>query len=171
MTRVDFYILPDSTPNGRLALACQLTEKAHAQGHPVYLHAASASMARHLDSMLWVARQNSFLPHGLVEDVLPPIPPILIGDERGPEMLGTPIASVLASMYTLLRPTTDAPPWESSAAVGTVLINLSADVPSFYGHFARVVELVDQEEPTLMAGRLRFARYRELGITPENHKL
>ncbi len=168
-TRVDFYILSDDNPNGRLMLACQLTEKAYTLGHPVYLHTASLNMARHMEHLLWIYRQNSFLPHGLVEDVLPPIPPILIGDDRGPEAMGTPLASLLTQMHTLLRPATDTPPWEPPA-LGAVLINLDATVPPFFDQFARVVELVDQEEETLKAGRARFTHYRAQGITPESHK-
>ena len=169
--RVDFYVLPDATPNGRLLFACHLVEKAYTLGHPVYLHTASASMARHLDGLLWTYRQDTFLPHALVEDVLPPIPSILIGDDRGPEVVGIPIESLLASMHTLLRPTTNLPPWEGPPAVGAVLINLAAMVPSFFQHFARVAELVDQEPEVLKAGRARFTYYRDQGIVPENHKL
>jgi len=171
MPRVDFYILPDATPEGRLLFACRLTEKAHALGHPIYLHTPSASVARRMDNLLWTYRKNSFLPHGLIEDVLPPIPPILVGDERGPEVMGTPIDETLVRMQILLRPLTDAPPWEGPSIPGAVLINLAASVPSFFERFIRVAELVDQNEQNLAAGRVRFAYYRQRNISPESHKL
>ncbi|CAK0778669.1 DNA polymerase III subunit chi [Gammaproteobacteria bacterium] len=171
MLRVDFYILPDATPEGRFLYACRLIEKAHGLGHPIYLHTPSASVARRMDSLLWTYRKNSFLPHGLTEDALLPVPPILIGDDRGPEVMGTPLDEILVRMHSLLCPITNVPPWEGPSAPGAVLINLASSVPSFFDRFTRVAELVDQEEQNLRAGRMRFTYYRERNISPESHKL
>jgi DNA polymerase-3 subunit chi len=77
--RVDFYVLAGQAPNGRLLLACRLTEKAYKLGHTVYLHAASALQAQQVDDLLWTFRQSSFIPHGLY----PPLP-----DDRSPVRIG-----------------------------------------------------------------------------------
>lgn len=78
MPRVDFYILPDRSPNGRLLLACRLAEKAYLLGHTVYLHAESAQQARVADDWLWTFRPGSFVPHAL-HPAGPQPPPVLIG--------------------------------------------------------------------------------------------
>ncbi|CAK0765154.1 DNA polymerase III subunit chi [Gammaproteobacteria bacterium] len=171
MPRVDFYILPDALLNGRLLFACRLTEKAHSLGHPVYLHTASSRVAEHLNHLLWTYREDSFLPHCLMEERLLPVPPILIDDERGPEARGTPLEETLTRMHTLLCPITDMPPWEGPAAPGVVLINLATTVPVFFEQFTRIAEIVDQDQQNLTTGRARFIFYRDRGIHPENHKL
>lgn len=171
MPRVDFYVLQNTVPEERLLFASRLAEKAYTLGHPIYFHCPSRSMARYLDDLLWAYRKNSFLPHALAEDVLPPIAPILIGDERGPEVTGTQIEEMLARMHTLLCAPNDVPPWEKQNIPGALLINLAYEVPSFFEHFSRIAELVDQDEKNLKMGRMRFLYYRERGITPDNHKL
>lgn len=67
MTRIDFYVLTQETPNGRALLACRLAEKAFQHGHRVYIHTESAVQSRHLDDLLWTFRAGSFVPHGLPE--------------------------------------------------------------------------------------------------------
>ena len=53
MTQVDFYLPGPAARDNRFGLACRLADKAYRQGHRVYLHAASAEQARHLDRLLW----------------------------------------------------------------------------------------------------------------------
>lgn len=52
-----------------------------------------------------------------------------------------------------------------------VLINLAADVPSGFERFARVAELVDQDEPVRQAGRQRYRAYQNLGYAVQTVKL
>ena len=139
--RVDFYILPDQKPAGRLQLACRLTEKAYNLGHSVYIHAPEQGQAQQLDDLLWTFKQNSFVPHALY-----PSPP----DETAPVRIGC---------------------GKESAWQADILINLAAEIPDFYQQFLRVVELVDQNEDVLRSSRQRFKHYREQGLTPETHKL
>ena len=68
MTRVGFYIVENTDPGSRLRLALRLTEKAHRQGHRIYLHCETEAEARHLDEALWTFRPASFIPHALVTD-------------------------------------------------------------------------------------------------------
>ena len=65
MTRIDFYLPGAGARDNRFGLACRLADKAYHQGRRVYLHAASAEQARHLDRLLWTFRDQSFVPHGL----------------------------------------------------------------------------------------------------------
>lgn len=51
------------------------------------------------------------------------------------------------------------------------LINLSNDVPPFFSRFERLAEILDQEEPILLAGRKRYLFYRDRGYNLEYHQL
>ncbi|MEJ2688302.1 MAG: DNA polymerase III subunit chi [Gammaproteobacteria bacterium] len=52
-----------------------------------------------------------------------------------------------------------------------VLINLAPEVPLFFSRFARVAELVDQNDSQLKAGRERYRFYKERGYELASHKL
>ncbi|GAB3093497.1 DNA polymerase III subunit chi [Aestuariicella hydrocarbonica] len=63
MTRIDFYILPDSAVEQRLTFACRLAQKALQAGSNTYIAVNSAGEAAALDKRLWEFRPESFLPH------------------------------------------------------------------------------------------------------------
>ncbi len=63
MTRVDFYVVADASPEARLQVAARLTEKAHRQGHSLFINTGSESEAAFLDELLWTFRPGSFIPH------------------------------------------------------------------------------------------------------------
>lgn len=67
MTRVDFYILPQSDNAARWHFTCRLVDKALRQGNCLLIHTGSHADALTLDNLLWSAMPESFLPH----DVLP----------------------------------------------------------------------------------------------------
>jgi DNA polymerase-3 subunit chi len=139
--RVDFYILNEQSDNGRLLLACRLTEKAYSLQHKVYIHTAGEPQARQFDDLLWTFRQNSFVPHALYPAAADDASPVLIGWHDHP------------------------------AFQAEVLINLGDRIPAFFENFARVVELVDQNAAILNQSRQRFREYREYGYEPNSHRL
>jgi DNA polymerase-3 subunit chi len=51
------------------------------------------------------------------------------------------------------------------------LINIASQVPDFYDRCSRIAELVDGDAGRREQGRERFRYYRELGLSPETHKL
>ena len=63
MTRVDFYILPQTAEEDRFQFACRLVEKAYRQGHHIYLHTRNETDAQLLDEQLWAFRAENFIPH------------------------------------------------------------------------------------------------------------
>ena len=63
MTRVDFYVLQDTSSQAVPQLACRIAEKAWKKGHRVYLHTGSDAQLRQMDDLLWTFRAGSFLPH------------------------------------------------------------------------------------------------------------
>lgn len=142
MTRVDFYILPPGDERQRLIFACRLCEKAYRQGLTVYLRAGDETTAHQFDQLLWTFRQGSFVPHALLEDGdAADNPPVLIG--VGP----------VAPQTTGL------------------IINLAPEPPEECPRQVRVAEVVGHDESSRLAGRARFRRYREWGLSPETHTL
>lgn len=77
LERVDFYLLNESVPDGKLRLACRLARKAYGQGYTAYVHARSREQASRLDELMWTFDQGSFIPHRLDE-----------GDEPAPVVIG-----------------------------------------------------------------------------------
>ena len=81
------------------------------------------------------------MPHGLVRETDRELTPILI-DHSGD-------------------------PGEESQ----VLINLALEVPTFFGSFERLCEIVDQDPEIRDAGRRRYAYYRDRGYPLHHHKI
>ncbi|MFI4968053.1 MAG: DNA polymerase III subunit chi [Gammaproteobacteria bacterium] len=52
-----------------------------------------------------------------------------------------------------------------------LLVNLGAEVPSFFSRFERVAEVVDGDEGQKAKGRERFRFYKDRGYPLETHKL
>jgi DNA polymerase-3 subunit chi len=63
MTRIDFYVLPDSSPDKQHIFACRLAQKASKQGYRVYIHTESEEQSKQLDDLLWSFCATSFVPH------------------------------------------------------------------------------------------------------------
>jgi DNA polymerase-3 subunit chi len=149
--RVDFYVVADSgadtDTDERARTACRLAERAWKAGHRVFVLSGNAQAARQLDELMWTFRQNSFVPHTLVE---------------GPE----------ASTGLDLDAT---PVWLGSNSVpdvaNDVLINLTDDVPLTYARFNRVAEIIAGGDDTRAAGRTRFRFYREHDCDVHTHNL
>lgn len=141
MTRVDFYISPNVAPATRQQLACRIAEKAYLKQHHVYLHVPNAEVATQLDTMLWIFRAGSFIPHAQLHDPQAKNCPVVIGFTE--------------------------PPPDSH----DVLINLADEIPGFFSRFTRVAEIISGDESTRQKGRERFKFYRERGYPLESHEL
>lgn len=83
MTRVDFYVLASSEPERRAYTACRLVEKAWRNNLSVFVHTTSSEQAKDLDDLLWVYRQDSFVPHSL-DSAANDDESVLIGDGAEP---------------------------------------------------------------------------------------
>src|SRR5215472_13315606 len=73
--RVDFYILEEPSPSGRLKVACKLAEKAYLAAQTVLVWHTDPAELRAFDEMLWTFNDGSFVPH----EVLPPTGDSLAG--------------------------------------------------------------------------------------------
>ena len=145
MTRIDFYILPESAkpPEGAAMTACKLCDKAVAAGNRVYIHAPQAEVAQTLDSLLWSFRQGGFISHERYTGAAPaePLPSVLIGEAEPP------------------------------ASHQAVMINLGNEAPSFFSSFERVLEIVDGDAAQRAQSRERYKYYRDRGYELASHNL
>jgi DNA polymerase-3 subunit chi len=141
MTKIDFYITPDSSPQAREQLACRLANKAYQSGSSVYIHTESEQQAKSMDDKLWIFQAGSFIPHELYQPGSEPGVPVLIGHQAEPEI------------------TRD------------FMINLCHQVPIFFSRFLRVAELVDSNVDCKALARERFRFYRERGYPLQSHEL
>lgn len=114
MRQVDFYILHTRVRSEKVRFACQLTDKAWQQGYRIYLQTNTLLEAQQLDDMLWIFKQDSFIPHGIYPEVAPATVPVSIGYQQTspPEM--------------------------------DLLINLTEEMLPYYQQFKRIAEIVDE---------------------------
>lgn len=141
MTEVFFYILEDDAADASARFACRLTEKAQENGHRVYVHVADEAAADALDSLLWLFRQGSFVPHVTVRalEADDALTPVVIGAGEPP------------------------------AGFDDMLINLGGDVGGFFSRFARHNEIVAPTEVASARSRYRF--YQDRGYALTTHKI
>ncbi len=141
MTKIDFYILQPGGRGNRYTLAARLAEKAWSSGHRVLVATESAEDLRHMDRLLWVHRDQSFLPHGILRKADPVLNPVLLStpDDAGDEH--------------------------------DVLINLCLAIPDYFSRFERVAECVDQDRLPLEASRKRYRFYQECGYPLSIHNI
>ena len=141
MTEVFFYILEDEAADAAAQFACRLAEKAHGEGHRVFIHVADAAGAEALDGLLWRFRQNSFVPHAAVADLAE-------DDDLTPVVIGA---------------------GEPPAGFDDVLINVDGDVGGFFSRFARHNEIVGPARRAAARGQYRF--YKDRGYRLTTHKI
>jgi len=141
VTQVDFYILKDGSKRDRFELACLVTEKALNAGHRVVIHTPSSDVAQKMDSMLWTYSDQSFIPHELLDNTDSSLNAVLIGNAQ------------------------------SAHEEHDVLINLAADVPTFFSRFQRLAECVDIDEVARQSSRERYRFYRDRGYPLNTHEI
>ncbi|MEQ8857729.1 MAG: DNA polymerase III subunit chi [Pseudomonadales bacterium] len=139
MTRVDFYILEDVDFNAACRFACRLVVKAMGGGNRVHLHVTDEPAAADLDDMLWNYPEHRFVPHIRQDRIEAP--------GRDPVVVG----------------------WQDPAQPEGVLVNLSDHIPTFFGRFDRVAEIV--VDANREAGRDRYKFYRDRGYPLFDHHL
>jgi DNA polymerase-3 subunit chi len=137
--RIDFYIVQAARRENRWQFTCRLVEKALSQAKRVMIYCATLPEAQRIDELLWCFREESFIPHGLVDRV----------DEQ--------LTPVLITTNDRIQPHHD------------VLINLSLTIPTFFTSFDRLCEIADQEPTVLNHARQRWSSYCQQGYTPQHH--
>ena len=144
MTRVDFYVLSDSSEDNRAMLVCKLAEKAFRHDKAVFIHSDDTALLEQLDEKLWQFRPDSFVPHRLLN-----------ADEIANQVDADPVQL-------------------SSGEPGNdrrVLINLASQVPTFFSRFERTLEVVNQATEVRESGRDRYRFYQQRGYPLHHHKM
>jgi DNA polymerase-3 subunit chi len=141
LPRIDFYLVENDESHAHWDIACRLVEKAYRQGHRLFIFCETLEEALTLDERLWTYREDSFIPHHLQGDGPNPPPPVQIGCS---------------------------PPTHHDF---NLLMNFSEQVPVFYTHFQRVLEMVPYDETKKSQSRIRYQTYRTQGCTIHLHKL
>jgi DNA polymerase-3 subunit chi len=143
LSRVDFYVLSDSSVDARLRCACRLAEKAFEVGKRVYVQTPSLAEAQRMDDLLWTFNERSFLPHEVVNGNPPTHEKVMI-------LLGE----------------AEAPPTHRG-----LLINLTNTLPASLESYERIAEIVDVDVERKRLSRERYKTYRERGCELESHNL
>ena len=143
MTRIDFYILEDVELDAMQRFACRLASKAVTAGREVHIHTSDASSAGAVDELLWEYPEGRFIPHAIVE----------VENATSTGSVKAPVTVGCA---------------EPAGADG-VLINLSNEIPGFFGRFDRVAEIIVRT--TRDRGRERYRFYRDRGYPLFDHQL
>lgn len=141
MTQVDFYILSDQARGDRFTLACRLADKAYRAGHRVVINTDNARDLAHLDELLWTFDDQGFVPHDPHESHAVSPAPVLL-------------AKAL-----------------DNTDEHDVLINLAQQIPDCFSQFERLLEPLDRDEPSRVAGRERYRYYRDCGYPINNHEI
>ena len=142
MPQVEFYVLPGTEERARLKLACRLTERAYLAGERVFVALADPAQLQTFDEMLWTFADRSFVPHEAYRDESQwQETPVLLGCDTQPRQCFD------------------------------LLVNLREEMPPAYPLARRVTEIIDGDEPRRRAGRQRYRRYREQGLTPETRNI
>jgi len=144
MTRIDFYVLSDSSENTRLDLVCKLAEKACSRDQRIHIFSSNRQLLEQIDARLWDFRPLSFVGHRLLQEGH-----LSSSDDNDPVLL-------------------------SSGEPGherQLLINLDSQVPEFFSRFERALEIVNKEPEIQTAGRTRYRFYQQRGYPLQHHNM
>ncbi|MFV1983141.1 MAG: DNA polymerase III subunit chi [Thiohalomonadales bacterium] len=144
MTRIDFYILDNNTPQARENFACRLIEKAQHLGHSIFVQSQTTEHAELLDDLLWSYKPESFIPHALSKSASATNCSVVISTEQ---------------QKTEKNKNND------------VLINFSSTVPDLFSQYSRVVEIVNKNDNSSIDGRTRYKYYNDRGYQMEYHNI
>jgi DNA polymerase III subunit chi len=142
MPDVSFYILPTDAAHDRDLFTCKLAEKAYRQGIYSFILTESEAHSKIMDDLLWTFRASSFIPHQIFsKNSANMLPQIIISDNP------------------------------NHVQQGATLINLSHYYPEHIEQFERIMEILDQKDTILHAGRSRYRQYQQAGANLTTHKL
>jgi len=146
MKQVDFYLISNKINDAKYKLASRLANKLQRLQQRTLVITDSAESTAHLDKVMWSFSDTSFLAHDHIGATDNVGAPVVIGEHNkvSPDMLENP---------------------------HDVLINLAADIPLFNHHFARIAEIVEQDEMAKKSARVRYKRYQDEGFEIKTHPI
>ena len=141
MPSVDFFVLDGADERARWRFACRQIEQAYLAGDRVLVCLEDDAQLAAFDDLLWTFGDRSFVPHEP------------LGADADWET--TPVQLCTAA---------------TAAEPRGVIVNLASVLPAAVPGCERVLEIIDADPQRREAGRLRFRKYRDLGIKPNTHQ-
>jgi DNA polymerase-3 subunit chi len=126
-----FYILAEPALKARDLYTCRIIEKAYLAGHKVYVHVTDLEEAQNFDTQLWTFRDVSFVPHEIYNQNPESDAPVLVGYNTAPN------------------------------EKKDILINLTAETPSFYQQFNHIIEVIPNDDKLKKSARKKYKAYQE----------
>ncbi len=139
--QVDFYLLQPNTNLSKELFACRIIEKAYKLGHKIFVYCANQKDTHALDELLWTFKQDSFLPHNIQGEGPEPPPAIQLGYTSEPR------------------------------GFNDILVNMSPQAPDFYKKFARIIEIVGQDNDSKENSRRLYKEYKQNGLRLKTHEI
>ena len=146
--QADFYLLEMPVANGKLKLACRLTNKLTNMEKRIALVCDSVQQIEKLDSLLWQFSDTSFIPHQIVDKE----------NKIDPQRYRV---HLLNAKYLM----------QAESEGLDVIVNLSNDLLPDTPQVSRRAELVECDEIDKQAARDRYKHYRDNGITTNMHSI
>lgn len=145
MKQVDFYLISNLITDAKYKLASRLANKLLRLDQSALIITDDDHSTLELDRVMWSFSDTSFLAHERL-DSQEFNSKIQIGDAS----LASP--KLLERNYN-------------------VLINISSEIPIFNHHFERIAEIVDFDDTSKNAARVRYKRYQTEGFEIKTHKI
>ena len=146
MKQVDFYLISNQVADAKFKLASRLSNKLQRSDKKVLVVTDDQASVEILDRVMWSFSDTSFLAHEQLGQDSNSLTKVQIGHS----------ASVDPSHLQ---------------ADFDVLLNLSGKVPAFSQHFDRIAEIVEADEASKAAARIRFSDYKQAGFELKTHPI
>lgn len=135
MTRIEFY----SNVADKQLLLASLVEKALFKQKQITVFAEDVESAVKVSDCLWQSQPASFLPHSFAHHSQAKQSPIIIACKK----------NATGQLDNVVQ--------------DELLINLTAQEPSFFSRFTHLIEIVGNDELDKSNARLRYKFYRDRG--------
>ena len=125
-----------------LIYVCKLIEKGYKQNiNPIYIKTDTQKQAEELDKILWTFRQESYIPHTLVDQDSNNTQPVQIG------WIDNEIEDAEA------------------------IINLSDGMPDISNHLKKIHEIIENIDEKKEKARERWKKYKSIGFNIKAYKV
>jgi len=142
-TNVLFHHFESIERKDFLVYVCKLIEKGYKQNiNPIFIKTNTQKQAEELDKILWTFRQESYVPHALVDkDKDNNTQPVQIG-------------------------------WvDNEIEDAEAIINLSDGMPDTSNHLKKIHEIIENIDEKKEKARERWKKYKSIGFDIKAHKI
>ena len=141
-TNVLFHHFESIERKDFLIYVCKLIEKGYKQNiNPIFIKTDTQKQAEELDKVLWTFRQESYIPHTLVDQDSNNTQPVQIG------WIDNEIDDAEA------------------------IINLSDGMPDISNHLKKIHEIIENIDEKKEKARERWKKYKSIGFNIKAHKV